>query len=163
MGQPRPSPRFRIPRAAFGVIKEILRHLLRRPVVGIAAVARTAEGHVVLIRRADTGTWALPGGTLEWGETLRNAITRELAEEAGVQVASLGELLGAYSAPERDARFHAVTLVVEALVSAPTEPPLNPLEVLEVRAFPVAELPTELAHGMGPMLENALRGRRAWE
>ena len=38
------------------------------------AAARTADGRWVLIRRGDTGEWALPGGTLEWGETLRKGI-----------------------------------------------------------------------------------------
>ena len=41
--------------------------------VGIAAAATTADGRWLMIKRADTGTWALPGGTLEWGETLRAA------------------------------------------------------------------------------------------
>lgn len=52
--------------------------------LGIAAAAQTEDGRWLLIRRGDTGQWALPGGTLEWGETLREAIVRELAEEAGV-------------------------------------------------------------------------------
>lgn len=154
---------FRVPQAAFGVVKEILRHLLRRPVVGVAVVARTADGLWILIRRADTGTWALPGGTLEWGETLETAARRELLEEAGAEVISMGGLIGAYSRPDRDARFHAVTIVVEAIVGAPERAPTNPLEITEVRAFPPEELPGELAHGMSTMLENALAGRSYWE
>ena len=66
------------------ILREATRHILRRPVLGIAAAAQTEDGRWLLIRRGDTGQWALPGGTLEWGETLREAIVRELAEEAGV-------------------------------------------------------------------------------
>jgi len=86
--------RLRIPAGAFVLVKEVARHLLRRPVVGIAAVARTADGRWLLVRRADVGDWALPGGTLEWGETLRTSIVRELAEEAGVDRCTVGRLVG---------------------------------------------------------------------
>lgn len=147
----------------FKVLKEVTRHILRRPVVGIAAAARTEDGRWLLIRRGDTGQWALPGGTLEWGETLRKAIVRELAEEAGVDQVTLGDVLGVYSEPSRDQRFHAVTVVVGAIITAPTRPPDNPVEVLEVRLFGDSEIPTSLAHGMSQMLELARRGDRFWE
>src|SRR5579871_4857729 len=93
----RPMP---IPSAAFRLIREAARHLLRRPVVGIAAAARTADGRWLLIRRGDTGEWALPGGTLEWGEKLRDSIVRELEEEAGVVACEVGRVVGVWSAPE---------------------------------------------------------------
>ena len=147
----------------FKIVKEILRHLLRRPVVGIAAAARTSDGRWVLIRRGDTGQWALPGGTLEWGETLRQAILRELAEETGIVEVSLGDVIGVYSDPDRDQRFHAVTVVVAASVSEPVRPPLNPAEVLEVGLFADAELPQTLAYDMTQMLQNAQNGRSFWE
>ena len=153
----------RIPLAVWGVVKETARHLLRRPVVGLVVVATDEEGKVVLIRRGDTGQWCLPGGTLEWGETLRAMLPRELMEEAGVEVLEAGELLGAYSSPDRDPRFHADTLVVAARVSAPLRPPINPLEVLEVKAFEVSALPKSLSHGMTDVLERALGGTRHWE
>jgi 8-oxo-dGTP diphosphatase len=153
----------RIPSALWKLTKEVARHVLRRPVIGIAALARTPDGHIVLIRRADSGQWAMPGGTLEWGETLRVALDRELREEIGTRLVSMGELLGVYSQPDRDPRFHAVTLIVEATVAPPTHPPDNPLEILEVRAFAEADLPTVLSHGMTDMLNNARQGRRFWE
>ena len=111
----------RIPSGVLKIVKEVLRHLLRRPVVGIAAAARTPDGRLLLIRRADSGLWALPGGTLEWGETLRSAITREVFEETGARVTALGDMIGAYSEPGRDPRFHAVTLVVAASVTDPDQ------------------------------------------
>lgn len=152
----------RIPKGAWGIVKEVARHLIRRPVVGLVAVARDPQGRVVLIRRGDTGEWCLPGGTLEWGETLRELLPRELLEEAGVDLLEPGELLGAYSDPASDPRFHAVTIVVGAKVSAPRRPPMNPLEILEVRAFEAHELPATLSHGMGPALQAALAGAHTW-
>src|ERR1700722_4624944 len=72
------APLAMLPKGALDILKELARHLLRRPVVGVAAAAQSPDGRWLLIRRADTGTWALPGGTLEWGETLRNGVRREL-------------------------------------------------------------------------------------
>jgi len=132
-------------------------------VVGIAAAAHTADDRWLLIRRSDTGMWALVGGTLEWGELLSATIVRELEEEAGVKSPQIGRLIGVYSAPERDPRFHAVTTVVEALIEPPTLPPHNPVEILEVRLFARHELPSELSHGMSPMLADALAGRNRLE
>ena len=137
-----------VPKAAYGLIHEATRHLLRRPVVGVAAVARTADGRFLLIRRGDTGEWGLPGGTLEWGETLRQALGRELEEEAGVVDHELVRVLGAWSAPARDIRFHAVTVGVEVRVPTPTKPPKNALEIREARLFGESELPARLAFDM---------------
>ena len=157
MGELRLAPLLRLPPAAHGIVKEVARHLLRRPVVGFAVAARVPDGRWVLIRRGDTGTWALVGGTLEWGETLREAIPRELLEEAGTSLRSIGRLVGVFSRPDRDLRFHAVTVVVTCEVDLPSRPPANMLEIEEVGLFTDAELPPELAMGTGDMLTAARR------
>src|SRR5262249_51276816 len=138
------APLSLLPRSVLGLAKEIGRHLLRRPVVGLAVAARTDDGRWLLIRRADTGTWALPGGTVEWGETLRSTFDGELEEEAGVTGAVFDRVIGVYSRPDRDPRFHAVTVLVGARIPEPTRPPMNPLEIREARLFREDELPTPL-------------------
>jgi 8-oxo-dGTP diphosphatase len=150
-----------IPKAAYGIVHEVTRHLLKRPVVGIVAVARTADGKWLLIRRGDTGEWGLPGGTLEWGETLKVALGRELEEEAGVVDYELVRVLGAFSEPMRDVRFHAVTVGVEVRVAPPAKPPMNPLEIREARLFADDELPASLAFGMQDIVALAREGRAA--
>ncbi|MBL8915113.1 MAG: NUDIX hydrolase [Archangium sp.] len=155
--------RLRIPTAAWGIVKEVARHLLRRPVVGLVAVARDPSGRIVLIKRGDTGEWCLPGGTLEWGETLQAMLPRELMEEAGVELLEPGVLLGVVSQPERDPRFHAVTVVVSAKVSDVKRAPMNSLEILEVKAFRDDELPSPLSHGLTDVLQKALSGKLGWE
>jgi 8-oxo-dGTP diphosphatase len=149
---------WRIPSGLWVLVKEVLRHLLRRPVVGIAAAARTRDGRWLLVRRADVNAWALPGGTLEWGETLARTIERELAEEAGVERCEVKRLVGVFSRPDRDPRFHAVTVVVECEVDEPSRGPVNPLEIAEVALFPAHDLPRPLAMGMSDMLDAAMRG-----
>jgi 8-oxo-dGTP diphosphatase len=145
-----------LPKAALGVLHEVGRHLLRRPVVGISAVARTDDGRVLLVRRGDTGTWGLPGGTLEWGERLTDAIPREVEEETGAQWLGLDGVSGVYSRPDRDPRFHAVTVCVRARVAEPVRGPKNSLEIREVRLFELSELPREMAMGNRDMLDDAL-------
>lgn len=152
------SPLGWLPKGAYAIVHEITRHLLRRPVVGIAAVARTAGGGILLVRRADNGLWALPGGTLEWGETLSAALPREIEEETGARWQRLLRVTGVYSRPDRDVRFHGVTVCVLCEVAEPVRGPKNPLEIREARLFAPAEVPAELAFGMRDMLDHALGG-----
>ena len=59
-----------------------------RPFVGIGAVI-VEDGRVVLVRRRQppsAGQWSLPGGAVELGETLEQAVTREILEETGLHV-----------------------------------------------------------------------------
>jgi mutator protein MutT len=61
---------------------------LTRPVVGVGGVV-IHDGGVVLIRRGKEplkGRWSVPGGTVELGETLEEAVVRELREETGLEV-----------------------------------------------------------------------------
>ena len=151
--------RFRVARGAFVLLRDVAKHLLRRPVVSIVAAARTADGRWLLVRRADTGEWALPGGTLDWGDTLRQCVAREMLEEAGVERCEIGRLVGVFSRPDRDPRFHGVTVVVTCQISAPARPPVNPLEILDAKLFVAAELPATLAMGMQDMLAAAIEER----
>ena len=62
-----------------------------RPIVGIGIVV-LKDDHVLLIRRAkppNIGSWSLPGGAQELGETMEQAARRELEEETGLRVGAL--------------------------------------------------------------------------
>lgn len=70
------------------------------------------DDSIVLIKRKYDpykGSWALPGGFVEWGETVESAVVREVKEETGLE-ADIIELVGVYSDPERDPRGHTVTV-----------------------------------------------------
>ncbi|WP_194908088.1 NUDIX domain-containing protein [Catenulispora rubra] len=55
----------------------------------IVVAGASAERRVLLIRRSDIGVWALPGGMVDPGESAPQALTRELREETGVDLAEL--------------------------------------------------------------------------
>lgn len=63
------------------------------------AVVFDSAGRLLLHRRTDNGRWALPGGTLEVGETADQCIVREVREETGYEVEVI-RLVGIYSEPE---------------------------------------------------------------
>jgi len=154
----RPAFLAALPSHLSGLMHEVMRHLLRRPVVGICAVARTPDGRILLVRRGDTGGWALPGGTLEWGETLADALPREIEEETGARVVRLGRVTGVYSRPDRDWRFHAVNVCVLAEVEPEFRGARNALEIREVALFAPDALPGPLSMGHDDLLADALRG-----
>ena len=64
---------------------------------GVSAVI-FQEGRVLLQRRDDNGMWGLPGGGVEPGESVRDAVIREVHEETGLTVEPL-RLIGVYSDP----------------------------------------------------------------
>ena len=63
------------------------------PVVGVGAVIWNGRGELVLIRRAKPprlDEWSIPGGHLEWGESLKDAVVREVLEETGLAIDIVG-------------------------------------------------------------------------
>jgi 8-oxo-dGTP pyrophosphatase MutT (NUDIX family) len=64
------------------------------------AAVRNAAGQVLLVRCIDDGNWELPGGRIEVGETSRQAVVAEVAEESGITI-TLTTLSGVYSDPSR--------------------------------------------------------------
>ncbi|MCX5397075.1 NUDIX hydrolase [Streptomyces sp. NBC_00102] len=63
--------------------------------VSVAGVVVREDGRLLAIRRADNGTWELPGGILELHETPEAGVTREVLEETGIHV-EIDELTGVY-------------------------------------------------------------------
>jgi len=83
------------------------------PRVTVDVVIELPEG-IVLIQRANPPLgWALPGGFLDYGESLEAAAVREAREETGLNIA-LTEQFFTYSEPDRDPRHHTITTVFTA-------------------------------------------------
>lgn len=87
----------------------------RRPMVGVGAVVLW-DGRVLLERRGQPpaqGSWSLPGGLVDAGERLENAVRREVREECGIEI-EVGPLLGVFEPIVADddgrVRYHYVVL-----------------------------------------------------
>ncbi len=68
---------------------------------GVSAIVTDDQGRVLMQRRSDSGNWALPGGTMDIGETLQQCPVREVKEETGPDIAITG-LLGIYTDPPHE-------------------------------------------------------------
>jgi 8-oxo-dGTP diphosphatase len=81
--------------------------------VGVGAIVRDAHGRLLLARRGpaarnEVGAWEFPGGMVTFGETLVNAIQRELLEEYGIEIRITG-LLGVFDHILPDEHQHWVS------------------------------------------------------
>jgi 8-oxo-dGTP diphosphatase len=114
----------------------------KTPYLAVDGVVRLWEGErfkgIVLIeRRYEPLGYALPGGFVEVGETLEKAVLREVKEETGLD-AQIVKLLGVYSEPNRDPRFHVVSVVF--VLDAYGEPKGGD-DAKKAVVFPLEDLP----------------------
>ena len=87
------------------------------PTVDIV-IAHPGQGVVLVERRFPPLDWALPGGFVDYGESVEQAAVREALEETNLRV-RLRDLLGVYSDPARDARRHTISTVFTATTDGP--------------------------------------------
>ena len=140
-------------------LRTAARLLLRRPLLSVSVIPVLPDGRIVLVRRVDNHLWSLPGGIMEWGETVRETAWREVHEETGLEVVDLVHLQGVYSRPDRDPRTHAATVSVIASVQGRREA-IDTIEVSDVRAFQPGDLPLgSFAHDHERQIEDYLAGR----
>lgn len=114
----------------------------KTPYLAVDGVVRLWEGErfkgIVLIeRRYEPLGYALPGGFVEVGETVEKAVLREVKEETGLD-AQIVKLLGVYSEPNRDPRFHVVSVVF--VLDAYGEPKGGD-DAKKAVVFPLEDLP----------------------
>jgi 8-oxo-dGTP diphosphatase len=114
----------------------------RNPLLTVDIIIRMAGRSVVFIERKNPPYgWALPGGFVDYGESLETAAWREAREETGLEVENLQQFR-AYSDPERDPRHHTVTVVFCALGKGTLK---AADDAKRARVFRVEELPGNLA------------------
>jgi ADP-ribose pyrophosphatase YjhB (NUDIX family) len=97
-------------------------HLVKKyknPLPTVDIIIETGQGVVLIERKNFPFGWALPGGFVDYGESLEEAAIREAREETGLSV-TLQKQLASYSSPKRDPRFHTVSTVF--IASAQGEP-----------------------------------------
>lgn len=96
-----------------------------RPEVAVGAVV-THDDRLLLIRRSEDpglGRWSVPGGRVEMGETLHEAVVREVAEETGLEVV-VDRFLGFVERIDPAGGFHYVILDFGAI---PADPSIDPV------------------------------------
>jgi len=110
--------------------------------VGVVALV-VRDGAILLERRADFGTWGIPGGGLDEDETVEQGIAREVLEETGLDVVST-ELLGVFSDPSRiieytDGNVYRFLTLAFVVSVAPGVPRVSE-ESLELRFVPFSRV-----------------------
>lgn len=116
---------------------------------GVAAVVLDGTGRVLLGRRVDNGLWGLPSGHVEAGETVEQAIVREVAEVTGLRV-EVTRLTGVYSDPASQVFIYpdgrVTQFVTVCFACSPREGRMRPdgVETSEVAFFSPDRLPAAL-------------------
>jgi len=103
--------------AALLALEDFLR-MRKTPNIAVDAIIEYYEGKefkgIVLVeRKFEPKGWALPGGLVEYNETLEKAVQREALEETGLRIKAIKQFR-AYSDPKRDARGHTISVVFTA-------------------------------------------------
>ncbi len=114
------------------------------------------DGRILLIKRGREpfkGKWALPGGFVEYGERVEDAVIREFKEETGLDT-EIKALVGVYSDPKRDPRGHTVSIAY--LLERKGGELKGGDDASDANFFDIEGLP-ELAFDHAKIIEDALR------
>ena len=127
----------------------------RNPLPTVDIIIEVTGGIVLIQRKNPPHGWAIPGGFLDWGETVEACAVREAQEETGLTV-QLEDLLYVYSHPARDPRHHTVTTV---FVASADGRPVAADDAKDAGVFTVDTLPVPVAFDHGQILKDYFRYR----
>ncbi len=127
--------------------------MVERPQVCVGAIA-VADDQLLMIRRGwgpAAGEWSVPGGRVERGETLAEAVVRELAEETGLE-AVCERMVGWVERMGDDYHYVILDFAVTVLSAAP---PVAGSDAAEARWVPLDEVTTlRLVEGLAEFLHD---------
>jgi 8-oxo-dGTP diphosphatase len=129
----------------------------RNPVPTVDIIIAVKGGIVLIERKNPPHGWAIPGGFVDYGESLEDAARREALEETSLHV-TLQEMLYAYSNPARDPRRHTVSTVFTATARG------NPTaadDAHALRIFPIHKLPAAMAFDHAQILADYVRFKKS--
>ncbi len=132
-----------------GTLRSVLENH-RNPTPTVDAIIEVPGGIVLIRRRNPPPGWALPGGFVDYGETLAGAAVREAREETGLDV-QLTELFHVYSDPARDPRRHTIATV---FIGRATGAPAAGDDAAEAAVFTRQSLPSPLAFDHARILDD---------
>jgi 8-oxo-dGTP pyrophosphatase MutT (NUDIX family) len=129
--------------------------------LGVRAVVLDRDGRVFLIKHSYSEGWQLPGGGVEAGETLLEALARELAEEGNIELTGPPALHGIYFHPFYSNRDHVTIYVVRDFRQ--TAPPVPNGEIVAHGFFPLDGLPPDTTAGTRARIAEVTAGKPASE
>jgi len=133
--------------------------LSRSMTLGVRA-ALIKDDHVILVRHSYTPGWHLPGGGVEAGESVHEALKREIGEEAGAVLSGPPQLFGIYRNAPAQSRDH-VALFVCRDWQQKAPPRLPNREIVDCRLFAIDALPSDTSAATRARLAEILGGKPA--
>ena len=132
----------------------------KSPSLAVDIIIINRDGNIVLIeRKNEPYGWAIPGGFVDYGETLVDAAIREAKEETCVDI-TIVDRLGIYDAPDRDPRQHVISAVFIATAFGQTPKPAD--DAKNLKQFTLDELPEDLAFDHNKILEDFKGWAKKW-
>lgn len=122
----------------------------RNPFPTVDIIIELSSGIILIERRNEPFGWALPGGFVDYGESLESAAVREAREETSMIISNL-RLLGCYSDPARDNRMHTISTVY---IASGHGIPCASDDALNVAVFSLNSLPENLCFDHVLILED---------
>jgi len=127
----------------------------RNPFLTVDAIIEIDGGIILIKRKNPPPGWAIPGGFVDYGESLEDAVIREAKEETGLDI-MLVRQFHTYSNPGRDPRHHTVSTIFIATASGT---PVAADDAKEVGIFRKDDLPDEIAFDHRQILEDYFSGK----
>jgi len=124
--------------------------------LGVRALVLDRDGRVFLVKHSYVDGWHLPGGGVEAGETMLEALARELREEGNIEVLGTPALHAVFYHPLYSNRDHVALFVVRDY-SQPAPPQPNH-EIIAHGFFPLDALPPGTTRGTRARIAEALQG-----
>jgi 8-oxo-dGTP pyrophosphatase MutT (NUDIX family) len=125
--------------------------------LGVRALVIDGNGRIFLVKHRYVAGWHLPGGGVEPGETLANALVRELQEEGNITVTAAAPLFAVYFNGAVSRRDHVALFVVR--VFEQTTAPRPNCEIVAHGFFAPHALPADTTRGTRARIAEVLEGR----